>query len=113
MILVDSSVWIDFLAVRASKHQAHLSELVRLPGMIGLPAPVVQEVLQGIADEQDFRRVEESLQRFPILQASTAVYVLAARLYRTLVRRGTVVPPGDLTIAAHSELRLYCPVLPD
>jgi predicted nucleic acid-binding protein len=110
VILVDSSVWVDFLQSAHSHHQASLGELIRLPRFIGVPGPVVQEVLQGIRDERMFHQLEERLRLFPVLHADTETYVMAARLYRTLMRHGSVVPPGDVTIAAlaiQSECELY------
>ena len=100
VILVDSSVWIDFLESTRSQDQDHLSELIHIPDLIGVPGPVVQEVLQGIRDEAMFQRVRERLCQFSILHPDTDTYVAAARLYRTLTRGGVTVPPGDVTIAA-------------
>ena len=130
MILVDSSVWIEFLARRQSVHQKHLSALIQFPEVVRIPGPVLQEVLQGLQDEAVFRRVADDLQRFPIVHATTGTYVSAARLYRTLAAKGATIPPGDVTIAAiaiesgdelytldrhfhriaqHSDLQLYQP----
>jgi hypothetical protein len=127
--LVDSSVWIDFLQTTRSESQDYLSNLIQVPGVVGVPGPVIQEVLQGIRDDEQFRLTRERLCRFPIIHPDTDTYVMAARLYRTVARKGMVVPPGDLTIAAlaiqhacelytldvrhferiekHSELRLH------
>ena len=99
MILVDSSVWIDFLSSTRSSHQAALNQLLHLPNAVGLPGPVLQEVLQGIREDTAFRRVSEDLGRFPIVHADTETYLMAARLYRTLAAHGETVPPGDVTIA--------------
>ena len=109
MIFVDSSVWIDFLQSTRSPHQDHLTELIRWPGVVGIPGPVIQEVLQGVRGEELFQRVREDLLRFPIIHADTATYVEGARLYQRLASKGTVVPPGDVTIAVlaiqfHGEL---------
>lgn len=100
MILVDSSVWIDFLSSPVSVHQPYVSELLRLPHAVGIPGPVVQEVLQGIRDEAAFQRVKTSLERFPVVHADTPVYVAAAAIYRALAAKGATIPPGDVTIAA-------------
>ena len=130
MILVDSSVWIEFFARHRSEHQEHLSALLQIPELVRIPGPVLQEVLQGLQDETAFHRVADDLQRFPIVHATTGTYVSAARLYRTLAAKGATIPPGDVTIAAiaiesgdelytldrhfhriaqHSALRLYRP----
>ena len=100
VILVDSSVWIDFFESHYSEHQDHVSALIRLPDVIGVPGPVVQEVLQGIRDEELFHVVRERLCRFRIVHPDTETYVIAANLYKKLARKGAVVPPGDVTIAA-------------
>ena len=131
MILVDSSVWIDLLQSAHSTHGNHLSELIHQAEPLGVPGPVIQEVLQGIREEHSVGLVQKRLCCFPILHPDTETYVMAARLYRQLARHGTTVPPGDVTIAAlviqrkhelytldrrhferikqHSELRLYQP----
>ena len=100
VILVDSSVWIDFLQSPGSEHQGHLSELIRMPDVVAVPGPVVQEVLQGIREEESFRLVRERLCQFPVVHPDTDTYVMAAQLYRKLARKGGVVPPGDVTVAA-------------
>lgn len=100
VILVDSSVWIDFLQSPGSEHQGHLSELIRIPDVVGVPGPAVQEVLQGIREEESFRLVRERLCQFAVVHPDTDTYVTAACLYRTLARKGVTVPPGDVTVAA-------------
>ena len=131
MILVESSVWIELLSPKRSAHQQHLTELIRMPNTVGIPGPVIQEVLQGIEDGPLFHQVQERLEKFPIVQATTATYVHAAKLYRILAAKGTAVPSYDVMIAAivieagqelytldhhfhriaaHSPLRLYQPI---
>ena len=78
--------------------------------MVGIPGPVIQEVLQDVRGEELFQRVKEDLLRFPVIHADTATYyVEGARLYQRLASKGTVVPSGDVTIAVlaiqcHGEL---------
>ena len=100
MILIDSSVWIDFLQSTHSKVQGPLSELIRVPDLIGIPGPVIQEVLQGVQDDGDFQHVLDRLCWFPIKQPDTDTYLAAARLYRVLARKGLTIPPGDVMSAA-------------
>ena len=100
MILVESSVWIDFLTHQPSPHRAHFGEILRLAGAVGVPGPVVQEVLQGIRDPYMFEQVRQTMEDFPIFHAQTSTYLRAARLYRQLRTKGATVPSGDVTIAA-------------
>lgn len=101
MIVVDSSVWIDFLNGREAPH------VTRLRMMLGVEEVVVGdlmlcEVLQGLKDERAARNVEALLRRFDIVEmGGDTVAVAAARNFRVLRRRGiTVRTTIDLLIGA-------------
>ena len=91
MIVVDSSVWIDFLNGRNALH------VVRLRAALGIEEICVGdlmlcEVLQGLDSERAARNVEALLRRFDIApMAGDAVAVAAARNYRLLRRRGITI----------------------
>ena len=100
MIVVDSSVWIDFLNGRKAAH------VERLQAALGAEEIVVGdlmlcEVLQGLASERAAREVESLLRRFAIVpMAGDAIAVAAARSFRYLRRRGiTVRKTIDMLIA--------------
>ncbi len=79
MIVVDSSVWIDFLNGNGTREVAHLASLLGVePLLVG--DIVLLEVLQGIRSEAEARRVEEALRRFdvePMLDPELAVLAAA------------------------------------
>ena len=89
MIVVDSSVWIDFLNGR------NAPQVQRLRAILGINEVIVGdlmlcEVLQGLESEQAARDVEALLRRFEIVSmAGDAIAV--ARNYRFLRRRGITV----------------------
>jgi predicted nucleic acid-binding protein len=91
VIVVDSSVWIDFLSGR------DLAHVQRLRAALGVEEIVVGdlmlcEVLQGVSDEQRAREVESILRRFAIVtMAGDAIAVAAARNFRYLRRVGITV----------------------
>ena len=91
MIVVDSSVWIDFLNGRNAPH------VKRLRAIIGTEEVIVGdlmlcEVLQGLDDERTAREVEGLMRRFEIVHmAGDAIAVAAARNFRSLRRRGITV----------------------
>ena len=91
MIVVDSSVWIDFLNGRKAAH------VERLRAVFGAEEIVVGdlmlcEVLQGLESERAARDVEALLRRFDIVpMAGDAIAVAAARNFRSLRRRGITV----------------------
>lgn len=91
MIVVDSSVWIDFLNGRKASH------VDRLRAILGKDEIIVGdltlcEVLQGLDGERAARQVEALLRRFDIVpMAGDAIAVIAARNFRSLRRRGITV----------------------
>jgi hypothetical protein len=91
VIVVDSSVWIDFLNGRKAPH------VERLRAILGADEIVVGdlmlcEVLQGLESEQAARDVEALLRRFAIASmVGDANAVAAARNYRSLRRHGITV----------------------
>jgi predicted nucleic acid-binding protein len=91
VIVVDSSVWIDFLNGRNAPH------VRRLRTALGGEEVVVGdlmlcEVLQGVDNERAAREVEGLLRRFEIVpMAGDAIAVAAARNFRSLRRRGITV----------------------
>src|SRR5712691_3998885 len=56
VIVVDTTVWIDFLEARGTAFDRHLTELVETDASIALVDIVYCEVLQGIRDDDVYRR---------------------------------------------------------
>ena len=102
MIIVDTSVWIEFLEARGSVYDRHLAELIRADAPIALTEVIYCEVLQGIRDDAVYVKVRESLQAFPVLCLDGLRSVdHAATLYRTCRRKGyTIRSTVDCLIAA-------------
>lgn len=100
MILVDSSVWIDFFNGRTSRETDLLDDLLEsdllLTGDI-----ILAEVLQGFRAESDFRRARRALDRLefrPML--GRAIALKSAVNYRLLRAKGiTVRKTIDMFIA--------------
>lgn len=91
MIVVDSSVWIDFLNGRNASHVAALQVALGKDEII-VGDLMLCEVLQGLETERAARQVEALLRRFDILpMAGDAIAVAAARNFRSLRRRGITV----------------------
>jgi predicted nucleic acid-binding protein len=91
VIVVDSSVWIDFLNGRNAPH------VRRLRAMFGTEQIIVGdlmlcEVLQGLGNERAARAVETLLRRFEIVpMAGDTIAIMAARNFRSLRRRGITI----------------------
>lgn len=102
MIVVDTTVWIDFLEARGTTFDRQLTDLVENDAPIGLVDIVYCEVLQGIRDEDTYQRTRSSLLAHPILRPrGLETFETAANLYRTARRRGlTIRRSVDCVIAA-------------
>jgi predicted nucleic acid-binding protein len=91
VIVVDSSVWIDFLnGVPTPEVDRLFALLGEEPLLVG--DVILLEVLQGLGSEADAARVEAALRRFevePMLDPDLAV--LAAAHFRRLRRLGVTV----------------------
>ena len=91
MIVVDSSVWIDFLNGRDVPHVRRLRAVLGVEEII-VGDLMLWEVLQGLKSERAARDVEALLRRFQIVpMAGETVAISAARNFRSLRRLGVTV----------------------
>jgi predicted nucleic acid-binding protein len=72
VIVVDTTVWIDFLEARETPFDFHLKELIERGSPIALTDVIYCEILQGILPENKFRRIRNVLLAYLILQVSDA-----------------------------------------
>jgi predicted nucleic acid-binding protein len=91
LIVVDSSVWIDFLNGRDVPHVRRLRMLLGTEE-IAVGDLMLCEVLQGLVSEQAAQDVEALLRRFLIVpMAGDMIAVAAARNFRFLRRHGITI----------------------
>jgi predicted nucleic acid-binding protein len=91
LIVVDSSVWIDFLNGRNVPHVRRLRALLGTEEIV-VGDLMLCEVLQGLVSEQAARDVEALLRRFLIVpMAGDTIAVAAARNFRFLRRHGITI----------------------
>lgn len=102
MILVDTSVWIDFFKGTDTPEQRMLHRLIEDDEDICLTGIVITEILQGIKADKDYERIKELLTGFSVYEpADINVYLDAARIYRTCRKAGrTIRSTIDCLIAA-------------
>jgi predicted nucleic acid-binding protein len=91
MILVDTSVWIDYFNGRPTDEANLLYEILgREPILVG--DLILAEVLQGFRAEEDFREALRILQTFEFREMlGRSVAIASARNYRALRARGVTV----------------------
>lgn len=91
MVIVDSSVWIDFLNERHTPQTQWLSASRSL-GKIGLTTLILAEVLQGIRHDSRFRKAEQFFRSLPVVDSCDyELAVQAARNFRTLRALGVTI----------------------
>jgi predicted nucleic acid-binding protein len=91
MVLVDTSVWIDYFGDVVS------AQVQQLDGLVGRKQVltgdlVLAEVLQGVRSDREFRIVRDALLTLDVVQlTSPALAVRSAQNYRVLRRHGLSV----------------------
>jgi len=101
MVLVDTSVWIDFFGDRPEPHVAALGELIENDEDLCVCGVILAEVLQGIRADSDFRKTRDYFSALIFLPMRQATFVRAAEMYRSLRKKGiTIRKPVDCMIAS-------------
>lgn len=109
MVLVDTSIWINFFRNPSAPGNETLEGLIKGQNRVAICGIILQEILQGIRDQQSFDTTRQRFFFLPFLEAGREVHILAASLYRDLRRTGVPVPSTDVLIAAiaiHNCLQL-------
>ncbi len=100
MVVVDTSIWIDFFQNPETVFQERLEDLIKENNRAVICGVVLQEILQGIRDNKSYEATKQRLSRLPFLDTSRETYLHASSLCRVLRRKGITIPPVDTTIAA-------------
>ena len=101
MVLVDSTVWIDFFAARSSDLVVALENLIINREDICICGIVLTEVLQGIRKDSEFKKTRDLFTKLLFLPMPYPVFLKAAEIYRGLRRKGiTIRKSVDCMIAS-------------
>lgn len=101
MILVDTTVWIDFFSNRDTKQVTRLIQFIEEKDDLCLCGVILTEILQGIKNPREHRQVEKMMDTLLFLEMNKETFILAADIYRSLRLRGiTVRKTLDCMIAA-------------
>ncbi|CAN5831667.1 type II toxin-antitoxin system toxin ribonuclease VapC11 [soil metagenome] len=113
MIVVDTTVWVNFFAGRSTEpHVAELERLVDADAGIALTDVILAEILQGLRGEPTVRRVDQRLAEFDILQLDTLDdFRSAAALYRQARSKGTAIRRTLDCLIAAVCVRENCAIL--
>jgi predicted nucleic acid-binding protein len=99
LILVDTSVWIDFFSSSPGRAGAELHRMIEEAEPFALTGVIVAEVLQGLT--RDARPIERYLASWEMLEPrGFETYREAATIYRAARARGITPTTIDAVIAA-------------
>ena len=99
MILVDSSVWIDFLSSSPGRAGAELRRMIAEAEPFAVTGVIVAEVLQGLT--RDVSQIEHYLSLWDMLEPrGFPTYREAAAIFRIARAKGITLTTLDALIAA-------------
>jgi predicted nucleic acid-binding protein len=91
MVIIDTTVWIDYLRGVSNKETNYLDREVARQ-RFGLTDLILCEVLQGISDEKSLTRVLQELRNFELFETGGVdLAIEAARNFRRLRQHGHTV----------------------
>jgi predicted nucleic acid-binding protein len=107
VILVDSSVWVDFL--RGEERAARRLRAVADREPLAVSGMILHEVLRGSRTPAQFNRYQREMELWHRVPETGADFVESARLYARLRWAGDTVPASDCLVATVA-LRLALPL---
>jgi predicted nucleic acid-binding protein len=91
MILVDSSIWIDYFNGKITTKTEILDDLLKKEPIL-LGDLILVEVLQGFRDENDFQKAKQLLSNLPYLDMlGKDIAIQSAENYRLLRKNGVTI----------------------
>lgn len=91
MVLVDTTVWIDFFAGRELPHVTALESLITNREDICICGIILTEVLQGIRERMEYEKTKNLFNTMILLPMPYRVFLEAANIYRSLRRKGITI----------------------
>jgi len=110
LILVDSSVWIDYYHPRGASKLKHFVKTALQQGTVATMGLIAVEVLQGASVPLVFANLQEDFLGLHWLELTQSTWLEAAQLAVRLRQSGLSIPTTDVIIAAtalHYECRLW------
>lgn len=101
MILVDTTVWIDFFANRDTSHVRKLITILNQNVELCLCGVILTEILQGIKNIKEYNRVHNLMESLFFLEMKKETFLFSAEIYKKLRSKGiTIRKTLDCMIAA-------------
>jgi predicted nucleic acid-binding protein len=103
-IIFDTSIWIELIKQKNTGKSLLLREYISGNKPLWLTPTIVQEVLQGSRNIQEFERLKNSILGYRCLMINPIeAAIKAAQLYSSLRQKGvTIRKPNDCLIATYA-----------
>jgi len=98
-VIVDTSIWIDYLRGTDASLRNAVAFLVR-SGRVSICGVVLAELLAGARTARDQERVDTLFRGLPYLEFSRSIWTSAGQLAANLRAQGITLPFADLLLAA-------------
>ncbi len=99
MVIVDTSIWVQFFKKNNSKERREL-DLLLVQNEVLMVGVVLAEVLQGARNQHEFERLRDHLSTLPYAQETRDTWTLIGALSYQLRQNGATLSLIDLLIAA-------------
>jgi len=101
MVIVDTSIWIDFLKGRDTAGSVQLEQLLDNEIDLFTTGIIVQEILTGIKEKRTRNSVKKDLEGFITVMPSLGTHVQAAEIFGQCRKKGkTIRSIVDCLVAA-------------
>jgi predicted nucleic acid-binding protein len=112
VVVIDSSVWIDFLNGKITPEVLKLREYIRVRSDVTVGDLVLAEVLQGTRTDKGYEQCLFQMGAFQqIAISNTEVAIQAAQNYRTLRAKGITIRKTIVTLIATRCIMNNIPLL--
>jgi predicted nucleic acid-binding protein len=111
-LIFDTSIWIDFLRGKKNFGSDLLTSYIENNDQVLLIPVILQEVLQGIRDDKQYRHIRDifsylSALQLPPIQAAVG----AADLYRSLRKKGLSIRKSNDCLIAYYAIEFSIPLV--
>ena len=113
-VMIDTSVWIDFFKGSDTPQVNILTEYLETNEKIYLCPIIIQEILQGISNDNQSRKIKKYLMCFRILNDDSLESAIGAvKIYRNLRKKGISIRKSNDCLIAHYALKYSLKIIHD
>lgn len=111
-VLVDTSIWIDFFKGEENQGVLTLEEYLENDYPVFVCPTIIQEILQGITNDKQYKEVKEYLLSFNVLNDDSLESAIgAACIYRRVRKKGFTIRKSNDCLIAHYALKYSLNIL--